>query len=83
MREMKDSGAKWIGAIPHNWSSDKLKYHLVRNEPKNPGEKMVLSLYREYGVIPKDSRQEKQISTLEDYKKSVIYEYVTGKREVV
>lgn len=27
--------------------------------------------------------KKKQISTLEDYKKSVIYEYVTGKREVV
>ena len=73
MREMKDSGAKWIGAIPHNWSSDKLKYHLVRKEPKNPGEKIVLSLYREYGVIPKDSRDDNHNQTSEDTSK---YKYV-------
>lgn len=73
MREMKDSGAKWIGAIPHNWGSDKLKYHLIRKEPKNPGEKIVLSLYREYGIIPKDSRDDNHNQTSEDTTK---YKYV-------
>lgn len=70
---MKDSGAKWIGPIPHNWDSDKLKYHLVRKEPKNPGEKIVLSLYREYGIIPKDSRDDNHNQTSEDTTK---YKYV-------
>ena len=73
MREMKDSGAKWIGDIPINWQADKLKYHLVRKEPKNPGGKVVLSLYREYGVIPKDSRDDNHNQTSEDTSK---YKYV-------
>lgn len=36
MREMKDSGFEWIGEIPVNWEVDKLKFHLKRNEPRNP-----------------------------------------------
>ena len=38
MREMKDSGFEWIGEIPVNWEVDKLKFHLKRNEPRNPGD---------------------------------------------
>ena len=73
MREMKDSGAKWIGQIPSAWQSDKLKYHLKRKEPKNPGDMTVLSLYRELGVIPKDSRDDNHNQTSEDTSK---YKYV-------
>ena len=73
MREMKDSGAKWIGRIPSAWQSDKLKYHLKRKEPKNPGDMTVLSLYRELGVIPKDSRDDNHNQTSEDTSK---YKYV-------
>ena len=70
---MKDSGAKWIGQIPTHWKSDKLKYHLRRKEPKNPGDMTVLSLYRELGVIPKDSRDDNHNMTSEDTSK---YKYV-------
>ena len=73
MREMKDSGAKWIGKIPNAWQSDKLKYHLKRKEPKNPGDMTVLSLYRELGIIPKDSRDDNHNQTSEDRSK---YKYV-------
>lgn len=73
MREMKDSGAKWIGRIPSAWQSDKLKYHLKRKEPKNPGDMTVLSLYRELGIIPKDSRDDNHNQTSEDTSK---YKYV-------
>lgn len=73
MREMKDSGAKWIGLIPSLWAVDKLKYHLKRNEPRNPGNMTVLSLYRELGVIPKDSRDDNHNVTSEDTSK---YKYV-------
>lgn len=66
MREMKDSGIKWIGEIPKEWKKDKIKYHLKRNEPRNPGNTIVLSLYREYGVIPKDSRDDNHNVTSED-----------------
>ena len=73
MREMKDSGYEWIGKIPVDWRVDKLKFHLKRNEPRNPGDTVVLSLYRELGVIPKDSRDDNHNVTSEDTSK---YKYV-------
>ena len=79
---MKDSGIEWIGAIPFQWSIDKLKYHLKRNEPKNPGEQIVLSLYRELGVVPKDSRDDNHNVTSEDtsnYKYVRIGDFVINK----
>lgn len=66
MQEMKDSGAPWLGLVPSHWNIDKLKYHLARNEPRNPGGKVVLSLYRELGVVPKDSRDDNHNVTSED-----------------
>ena len=73
MGNMKDSGIEWIGYIPKEWQVDKLKYHLKRNEPRNPGNQPILSLYREYGVIPKDSREDNHNVTSEDTSK---YKYV-------
>lgn len=73
MRATKDSGIAWIGDIPGCWKIDKLKYHLRRNEPRNPGDVVVLSLYRELGVIPKDSRDDNHNVTSEDTSK---YKYV-------
>ena len=71
--EMKDSGIEWIGTIPKYWDVEKIKYHLQRKEPKNPGNVQVLSVYREYGVIPKDSRDDNHNVTSEDTSK---YKYV-------
>ena len=71
--EMKDSGIPWIGKIPENWITDKFKYHLKRKEPRNPGNQVVLSLYRDYGIIPKDSRDDNHNVTSEDTSK---YKYV-------
>lgn len=70
---LRDSGAPWLGLIPSHWKTDKLKYHLTRSEPKNPGGMMVLSLYREYGIIPKNSRDDNHNQTSEDTSK---YKYV-------
>lgn len=64
--EMRDSGVQWIGDIPAHWLVEKVKFHLQRNEPRNPGDKQVLSVYREYGVIPKDSRDDNHNVTSED-----------------
>lgn len=72
-RAMKDSGIEWIGSIPESWHVDKVKYHLRRNEPRNPGNQVVLSVYREYGVIPKDSRDDNHNVTSDDTSK---YKYV-------
>lgn len=71
--EMKNSGIEWIGDVPQNWSIEKIKFHLKRNEPKNPGNTVVLSVYREYGVVPKDSRNDNHNVTSEDTSK---YKYV-------
>lgn len=73
MRATRNSGIAWIGDIPGCWEIDKLKYHLKRNEPRNPGDVVVLSLYRELGVIPKDSRDDNHNVTSEDTSK---YKYV-------
>lgn len=71
--QLKDSGMKWIGQVPSTWKIDKIKYHLRRNERRNPGNQQVLSVYREYGVIPKDSRDDNHNVTSEDVSK---YKYV-------
>ena len=70
---MKDSGIEWIGKIPLNWEVDKFKYHLNRKEIKNKPELKVLSLYRELGIVPKDSRDDNHNVTSEDTSK---YKYV-------
>ena len=67
--DMKDSGAGWLGEIPSHWKIDKFKYRLTRSEPRNPGNMIVLSLYRELGIIPKDSRDDNHNQTSEDTSK--------------
>lgn len=66
MREMKDSGIAWIGEIPSRWKVSKLKqivrWKSVKGQPDLP----VLSLYRDYGVIPKDSRDDNHNVTSSD-----------------
>ncbi len=64
--EMRDSGIAWVGDIPAHWLVEKVKFHLQRNEPRSQGDKQVLSVYREYGVIPKDSRDDNHNVTSED-----------------
>lgn len=56
--KMKDSGIEWIGEIPEHWEVKKIKNILKRKEDRNPGNKSILSVYRDYGVIPKDSRDD-------------------------
>lgn len=67
--EMKNSPCPWIGTVPSHWVISKLKYKLRRNDVKNRGNCTVLSLYREYGVIPKDSRDDNHNVTSEDTSK--------------
>ena len=71
--ELKDSGIAWIGRIPSHWNVEKIKYNLRRHELRNPGDQTILSVYREYGVIPKDSRDDNHNVTSEDISK---YKYV-------
>lgn len=66
--EMKDSGIKWIGEVPADWGIAKAKSCLSFSNARNSDnqEIQVLSLYREYGVIPKSSRDDNHNRTSED-----------------
>lgn len=66
MREMKDSGFGYLGNIPATWRTERVKNHLRFSPEKNPGRSIVLSLYREYGIVPKDSRDDNYNVTSED-----------------
>lgn len=63
---MKESGAGWMTIVPDHWRVHKLKYHLKRRTARNPGDAEVLSLYRELGIVPKDSRDDNYNVTSED-----------------
>lgn len=55
---MKESGIEWIGSTPLHWIKMSNKVLFKNVSIKNHGNAMVLSLYRDYGVIPKNSRDD-------------------------
>lgn len=57
-RTMKDSGVEWLGDIPADWEIHKLKHSIEWKSEKGQPDATVLSLYRDYGVIPKSSRDD-------------------------
>ena len=72
-REMIDSGCKYLGIIPKTWKVNKFKYYLFRRDVKNRSDCEVLSLYREHGIVIKNSRDDNHNVTSEDTSK---YRYV-------
>lgn len=81
-REMKDSGIEWIGEIPVEWEVSQVKYSLKWKSEKGQPEEKVLSLYRDYGVIPKNSRDDNHNVTSLDtsgYKVVDIGDFVINK----
>lgn len=58
-REMKDSGVEWIGEIPENWVTRKIKFSLNERIEKNDPikSKNILSLTAKQGVIPLSERE--------------------------
>ena len=82
MLKMKNSGMIWIGEVPDHWQIEKFKYHMMRHEVKNKPNATVLSLYRELGIVPKDSRDDNHNVTSEDtskYKFVEIGDFVVNK----
>lgn len=65
-RQIKDSGVEWIGEIPVDWDMKKVKSFLKEKSEKNHGDEEVLSLYRDYGVVPKNSRDDNHNVTSQD-----------------
>lgn len=56
MREMKDSGFNYLGEIPASWPTCRLKSCFRVSRITGRMDATVLSLYRDYGIVPKDSR---------------------------
>ena len=57
-RAMKDSGIEWIGEIPEGWKVSPVKNYIKWKSEKGYPEAQVLSLYRDFGIVPKDSRDD-------------------------
>jgi type I restriction enzyme S subunit len=59
----KNSGFEWLGEVPEQWDVQSLRavagLYVEKNQPDLP----VLSVYREYGVILKDSRDDNHNAT--------------------
>jgi type I restriction enzyme S subunit len=59
----KNSGVEWLGEIPEHWDAVSLGSILELKSDKNHPDYEVLSVYREYGVIKKDSRDDNHNAT--------------------
>ena len=63
---MKDSGVEWLGKIPAHWETKNIKRLFRHTKHLGFPERTVLSVYREYGVIEKSSRDDNFNRTPED-----------------
>ncbi len=82
VREYKDSGIEWIGKIPKGWKVSEVKRIMRNKSVRNQPNAMVLSLYRDYGIVPKDSRDDNFNVTSEDtanYKVVGVGDFVINK----
>ncbi|MCA7001493.1 restriction endonuclease subunit S [Dickeya solani] len=64
--EYKDSGVEWLGEIPRNWKTTSISRLFSRIKRTGYTEKELLSVYRDYGVIPKSSRDDNNNKPSED-----------------
>jgi type I restriction enzyme, S subunit len=62
----KESGTPWLGGIPYHWDIKPLWSMFKRNKRTGHPHERLLSVYREYGVIPKDSRDDNANKASED-----------------
>ena len=79
---MKNSGIPWIGEIPKGWTVCFIKQIMRNKSIKGYPDEMVLSLYRDYGVVPKNSRDDNHNVTSEDtssYKFVEVGDFVINK----
>lgn len=56
--EYKDSEVEWLGEIPRDWNIIQVGRLYTRNKRTGFVDKELLSVYRDYGVIPKSSRDD-------------------------
>lgn len=65
-QELRDSGVAWLGDIPKNWQLSRINAHFRRKKVTNTIDEELLSVYRDYGVIPKSSRDDNHNAESED-----------------
>lgn len=66
MRQMKDSGVKWIGEIPSDWEIKALKAYIRLYSEKNHADMRLLSVTREKGVIVRDKESDDNYNFIPD-----------------
>lgn len=64
--EMIDAGVEWRGKVPAHWRRGRMKNHFRPQKRQGYETLTVLSVYREYGVIEKASRDDNINKTPED-----------------
>ena len=64
--EMKPSGVEWIGEIPVHWEVVRCTHLFELKHIKNTSGEINLSVYRDYGVIRRDSRNDNYNRISED-----------------
>lgn len=62
----KPSGIEWLGDVPEHWGMVRLRGLFRQVKRQGQFGKQVLSVYRDYGVIPKDSRDDNNNKTPDD-----------------
>lgn len=70
----KDSGVGWLGQIPEGWKLLPFWALFVRGKRLGSGAEELLSVYRDYGVIPKSSRDDNFNRASEDLTKYQVVE---------
>ena len=55
---MKDSGVEWVGEIPEHWGVSAITNITIKVSIKNHPKEELLSVYRDYGVIIKSTRDD-------------------------
>ena len=63
---MKDSGVEWLGEVPAHGGTKRIKRLFRHRKRQGFPEQTVLSVYRDYGVIDKSSRDDNFNRTPED-----------------
>jgi len=64
--EYKDSGVEWLGVAPKHWNIIPVGRLFKRTKRTGHVDKELLSVYRDYGVIPKSSRDDNNNKPSED-----------------
>ena len=62
----KPSGVEWLGYVPEHWQQKPIWSLFKRIKRTNFPTERLLSVYRDYGVIPKDSRDDNHNRASED-----------------